>query len=321
MNKIKSVLVIGVFLLSIINVSACAPDLDPTQTYVTKETIQLPTIVSVNFPRLDGSTSTMPLTASIVCEIFEVPCHWFDGIDGFRYLVPELSDAEEIPSIAHHGTHDAYVNLIEKEADLIFVARRSSQDELELAAKAGVQLEVDPIALDAFVFILNEDNPVESLTISEIQDIYTGKITNWLEVGGEDAEIHPYQRNENSGSQELMRTLVMKELRMVDAPEMILPKMMAPIYAVSDDINGIGYSVYYFEQFMAPNELIKVIAVDGIQPTQETIKSLHYPFTTEVYLATRNDLPGESIANQLREWMLSPLGQVVIAESGYVPLY
>ena len=96
---------------------------------------------------------------------------------------------------------------------------------------------------------------------------------------------------------------------------------MAPIYAVSDDINGIGYSVYYFEQFMAPNELIKVIAVDGIQPTQETIKSLHYPFTTEVYLATRNDLPGESIANQLREWMLSPLGQVVIAESGYVPLY
>jgi phosphate transport system substrate-binding protein len=225
-------------------------------------------------------------------------------------------------AVVHQGTHGAYVNLIEYRADLILVARLPSPDELELAETLGVELEAEAVALDAFVFLFNRHNPVSGLTVEEIQDIYTGKITNWDEVGGHGAEIHAYQRNENSGSQELMKTLVMKGLEMaVPAEPMVLMGMMGPINRLSEDRDGIGYSVYFFGEFMAPNEEIKLVKVDGILPSYESIAASKYPFTTEVYAVVRKDLDETSGAYQLRDWLLSAEGQKVVAKSGYVPIH
>lgn len=222
--------------------------------------------------------------------------------------------------MGHHGTHSAYVNLIDHQADLILVARLPSKDELELAKAAQVTLHPQPIALDAFVFIVNESNPVVDLSLQELRGIYTGQLTNWQQVGGEVSEIHPYQRNENSGSQELMRSLVMADLQMVDAPEMVLPKMFAPFYAVSDDPLGIGYSVFYYEENMAPRERVKLCAVEGVMPDKRSIQSLDYPFVTEVYAVVRGDLSTNNLAYQLWQWLQTSTGQELIAESGYVPL-
>jgi phosphate transport system substrate-binding protein len=243
-----------------------------------------------------------------------------EWIDGSKHLAPLLGADTELPEYIHNGTHGAYVNLIEGRADLILVARSPSSDEVELTQRERVQLDVRPVALDAFVFILNEDNPVENLTIDHLRAIYTGELVNWRDVGGEEAEIHPYQRNENSGSQELMKSLVMKDLLILDVPPMVLPKMIAPFYAVSDDPLGIGYSVYYYEQNMAPNERVKLCAVEGIDPHPQSISSKAYPFTTEVYVVIREDLSPESSAYRMRDWLLSSEGQVVVEESGYVPL-
>jgi phosphate transport system substrate-binding protein len=212
------------------------------------------------------------------------------------------------------------VNLIENEADLIIVARTPSEDELDLAHTNGVDLVVKPIALDAFVFILNKDNPLESLTLDQIKDIYTGDITHWSEVEGEDYIINTYQRNDNSGSQELMETLVMKDEEMVDAPEMILYGMMGPINALSVDAYGIGYSVYYYEQFMAPNENIKLCGVDEVIPSRNTISSEEYAFVTGVYAVIRADTTDVDNASHLRDWLLTDEGQSVIEESGYIPI-
>ena len=115
-----------------------------------------------------------------------------------------------------------------------------------------------------------------------------------------------------------MKELVMKEMHMIDAPLMILLKMNAPFYAISDDPLGIGYSVYYYEEIMAPNELVKLIAVDGIKPDRETIQPRRYPFTTEVYAVVRADSLPTSTAIHLRDWLLIPEGQDLIEESGYV---
>ena len=280
-----------------------------------------PPITLANFPRLDGSTSTSPLGTLIGCHFFELKCDWVEWIDGSRRLAPFLNEAEEFPSIVHNGTHSAYENLIQNNADLILVARLPSPDEESLAAALGVDLDPQPIALDAFVFLLHEDNPVDSLTTEELQRIYTGELTNWGELGGNLAEIHPYQRNENSGSQQLMKNLVMKDLKMVAAPEMLLlMKMIAPFYAVSEDPDGIGYSVYYYEENMAPNEYVKLCGVDGFLPDPDSIQSGAYPFTTEVYAVIREDLSRDSTAYLMREWLLSADGQVLIEESGYVPL-
>jgi phosphate transport system substrate-binding protein len=111
----------------------------------------------------------------------------------------------------------------------------------------------------------------------------------------------------------------MKGLPMIEAPFMILPKMISPFYAVSDDPLGIGYSVYFYEENMAPNEVVKLVSVDGVKPEYETIQGRQYPFTTEVYAVARADSAPTSVPVQFRDWLLSPKGQELIEESGYVP--
>ena len=274
-----------------------------------------------NYPRMDGSTSTLPLDTLIACRLLDTKCVWTDWLGGPKTLVPELTDSDvEFPEIVHHGTHDAYVNLITGAADLILVARLPSQDEQKLAANQGVVLIPEPVALDAFVFILNAENPVDNLATPQIQGIYTGMLANWSQVGGLEAEIHPYQRNPNSGSQELMISLVMKDLAIIDAPEMTLEGMMGPINVISDDVNGVGYSVYFFEEFMAPNEKLKLSAVDGVLPNSESIQSWQYPYTTEVFAVIRSDLDQDGNAYRMYEWLKSEEGQSIIAESGYIPI-
>jgi len=270
---------------------------------------------------MDGSTSTLPLDTLIACRLLDTKCVWTDWLGGPKTLVPELTDSDvEFPEIVHHGTHDAYVNLITGAADLILVARLPSQDEQKLAANQGVVLIPEPVALDAFVFILNAENPVDNLATPQIQGIYTGMLANWSQVGGLEAEIHPYQRNPNSGSQELMISLVMKDLAIIDAPEMTLEGMMGPINVISDDVNGVGYSVYFFEEFMAPNEKLKLSAVDGVLPNSESIQSWQYPYTTEVFAVIRSDLDQDGNAYRMYEWLKSEEGQSIIAESGYIPI-
>jgi ABC-type phosphate transport system substrate-binding protein len=170
-----------------------------------------------NYPRVDGSTSTLPLARIIACRVFDAHYEWHHSeTDDSRHLTAsdfldylnEGYHGEKRPlcefinqRIDHHGTHEAYVHLIRKQADLILVARKPSADELREASTARMELDIQPVALDAFVFLLNSENPVGSLSLAQIRDIYSGKITNWRQVGGPDAKITPYQRTRNSGSQ------------------------------------------------------------------------------------------------------------------------
>jgi phosphate transport system substrate-binding protein len=114
-----------------------------------------------DYPALDGSTSTGPVLAMIGCHFMDVPCRWVECIDGERVLLPELTDAtDQFPGFQVSGTHQAYLNLIDGEVDLILAAREPSEDEILYAAKAGALLENVPVALDAFVFIVNDENPI-----------------------------------------------------------------------------------------------------------------------------------------------------------------
>ncbi len=281
-----------------------------------------------NYPRVDGSTSAHPLQILIACEMLGLSCYWSEtGWDERKYLVADSEESGNLLAenfinneINHHGTHGSYVNLIENRCDLILVARRPSQDEIDLATENGVGLVIEPVALDAFVFVVNSENLIDNLGLREIQEIYSGNITNWREVGGNDAEINPYQRNDNSGSQELMEELVMKGLNMINAPEMILYGMMGPINRLSEDVDGLGYSVYFFEEFMAPNERIKLIGIDGVYPDYGNISTGDYALTTEVYAVIRDDLDPSNNSYKLRDWLLTEEGQRAVRKSGYVPL-
>lgn len=257
------------------------------------------------YPRVDGSTATIPLSQDIAKALLK------------------LSQEEAARWIKHNTTHTAYMNLVEGKADLILVTE-PSEEELKLARDKNIELEVIPVVKDAFVFLINDKNPVESLTVEQIQKIYGGSIKNWKEVGGENKEILAYQRPKNSGSQTLMENLVMKGMKIREAPKEMMPSEMGTLiervsgYENSD--RALGYSVYYYANAMYRKENVKLLGVNGIKPGTQTIKEGKYPFTSAYYAVLKKSELEKSSARELLRWILSKQGQDVAEKSGYVPI-
>ncbi len=264
-----------------------------------------PSFTIETYPRVDGSTVTIPLSEAVAAEL--------------SGMQPE----EVRPYILHNKTHPAYINLIDHNTDLIFVTA-PSKEELQLAEEAGVTLEVIPVVSEAFVFLVNADNPVAALTHEEIRQIYSGTITSWSELGGPDTPIVAYQRPVNSGSQTGFLELVMRELLPQEPPvEQVIAEMGMLIDAVAaynNQPDAIGYSYYYFVMDMWGAEKIKLVEVDGVAPTAESISSGEYRYTTAYYAVIRADEPQDSPARQVIEWLLSESGQELAEATGYVRL-
>lgn len=279
-------------------------------------------ITAENYPRVDCSTSASPLQALVACKLLGLDYKWVSRLitDGVYFIHPEYGSKENIlrPKLQQSGTNGAHMNLIDGGADLIIAAREASDDEIEYANSKNVELIEIPIALDAFVFLVNNDNPVTNLTTKQIQDIYMAQTTNWMQVGGNKNEINPYIRDRNSGSQVKMERIVMQGLNMPDWSEAVVEGMAGPFATVSADKNGICYSVYYYKEHMVREKVVKSIAVDGISPNNVTIKNKSYPFTTEIYVSIRKDLDKSSIAYRMYELLISDAAKFVINESGYI---
>lgn len=278
------------------------PIIDPEE----KKTIQnQEKIFSLeNYPKIDGSTVTLPLA-----EAFKAN---FTGTD--------IKDVD----VSHSKTHNAYVKLINGDTDLILVTA-PSEDEKKLAKEKGVELEIVPIVKDAFVFFVNTDNPVEGLTLEQIQNIYSGNIKNWKDVGGENERILAYQRPENSGSQSGMLELVMKGKKMMSPVSETVSQTMEDIVDVISDYNNgknaIGYSYYYYATQMYTNDKMKMLAIDGIDPTYDNIKTGLYGLQTQYYAVIRKNEGQNSETRKLLNAMKSERGQNVAKEAGYVQDY
>ena len=257
------------------------------------------------FPREDGATAMRPLALEIAKDVID------------------MTDEEAEDFIIHNTTAKAYENLINKKTDIIF-ASEPSDDILNNAKNAGVEFEMVGIGKDGFVFVVNKDNKIQSLTIEQIQKIYTGEITNWKEVGGEDLKIVAFQREENSGSQNLMEKMVMKGLKMAEVPtELHFSNMEGLIDAVasySNSNSSIGYSIYLYakEQYVKDN--IKFVSINGVYPTDETIADGSYPLSKIVYAIFRKDEPENSNVRKLVNYLLTPEGQEIVEKGGYTKI-
>lgn len=278
-------------------------------TKLNGENNNTPLYTMETFPKIDASLATQPFTDAIISN--------FTGL------------AKENIVTNYSNTHPAYVKLINDEVDLIVVTE-PSKEELELARQKGVELEVIPVVKEGFVFYVNSKNPVTTLTKQEIQGIYSGEITNWKQVGGEDKEITPYQRPVNSGSQTGMISLVMKDKKLMTPKKENLIASMAEIVNLvsqyNNDMDAIGYSYYYYAKTMyetidntvASN--IKFISIDGIEPSNENIQNGTYPYTTAYYIVINKADDSNSLARTLANQMLSNRGQQVAKNAGYVPV-
>jgi phosphate transport system substrate-binding protein len=304
----------------------------------TADVAALRAAIVADFPAVDGSTSAHPLARMLACDLLGAECEWSAPASANveRTYVPTAGvpeqTAQQILAMKHNGTNGAYMNLIEGNADVILVARAPSVDELAAAESKGVVLDVRPAALDAFVFLVNAKNPLDDMDQATLRDIYSGKITTWqqagVDVGDPNAAIHAYQRERNSGSQELMMSLVMKETAVIDAPDMIVKTMLGPFNAIGGneasgqpgDELGLGYSVYFYAAVMFDQPQVKRIAVDGVKPDSQTIAARSYPLTAEVYAVTIKGAAADSPGVRFRDWLLTPDGQRAVKLSGYVGL-
>ena len=256
-----------------------------------------------NMPVMDGSTSEIPLETGLKSRML-----------GINYR-----DAGKL--VNHHKTHESFKMLLDGENDLIFTVPISESQQKE-ADEAGVHLNFAPVAKEGFVFVVNKDNPVDTLTQAQIKDIYSGKITNWKELGGNDEKIIPYQRNTDSGSQNYM-TEFMKDSSLIDPlKEDILGSMgsLMDAIAVYDNASGaIGYSVYsYAAQMYENSDDVKFIAVDGVKPSRETMADNTYPLLSDSYIIYTDSASQNTL--DFVEWALSDEGQLCVLENGYVPV-
>lgn len=279
------------------------------------------------WPGVDGSTSTEPLAALIACRAHGLSYVWRRGPAEERTVVPsggrrpDLA-AKVVREAHHHGTHAAYTGLVARRADLILVAREPSSRELAAAERAGVVLDVRPFALDALVFLVNARNPVMGLSLERIRAVYgTGGPTTWPELGGTGGAIEAFQREEDSGSQELIEKLVMHGHPMRDVSAVPIVRTMAgPIHAVAMREAGLSFSVYYYVTNMARNPSVRMLAVDGVRPGRASIASGRYPLTAPVYAVMRKGTDAASPAAALRDWLFKEAGRDALLESGYAPL-
>lgn len=255
-------------------------------------------------PKLDGATALYPLYSAFAQAVYPEDDY------------PHVGNSNQ--TVLSTKTDEAYDRLINEEADIIFVAGPSGRQEFA-AERAGHEFEMTPIGREAFVFFVNARNPVDSLTIEEIQGIYSGKITNWQEVGGENEEIQAFQRPEDSGSQTALEKL-MVGIPIMEAPgEEIVTGMGGIIKETSDyrnHGNAIGFSYRFFSTEMVRNGDIKLIAIEGVDPSAESIRDDSYPLSAEFYAIT----VGERTENEQTfiDWILSDEGQWIVEETGYV---
>ena len=260
-----------------------------------------------NFPRMDGSTSTAPLAEAAACVLLGEP----------REAVAELA--------IFNRTTQSFRNLADRMSDILIVSEPTPEVFEELRVR-GFLLDMAPIALDALAFVVNASNPVDSLTIEQIQGIYSGRITNWREVGGDDIEIVAFQRNAEAGSQVLMEKLVMYGHNMSDAPTQTfmtafgMGELITAIKGFDGSASAIGYTVFYYAEDMRMAEGLKIIAVDGVRPGVEAIRSGEYPFLNPYYVVIGAHEPEASPARIMYNWLLSDEGQALVSHEGYVSM-
>ncbi len=169
-----------------------------------------------------------------------------------------------------------------------------------------------PVAKDGVTLYLNEKNSITELTLDQIKDIYTGYTTNWSQLGGPDAKIIVYGRENSSGTYVFFREVALKNADYTSSMQS-LPGTAAVVNAVSKDIHGIGYGGAAYVKGV--KELAIKTAKGSFKPTTETVKSGQYPLSRNLYWYLQGKPSGE--IKKMVDWVLSPEGQEIVKKVGY----
>lgn len=255
--------------------------------------------------KLDGSTALYPVYAAFAQAVY-----------------PEGSYDSTNSQVQSTQTSGAWASLLKEERDLIFVPEPPSSIQAQAKNKEA-ELMLTPVGKEAFVFFVHKDNPVNNLTVEDIQKIYSGEITSWKELGGNDEPILAFQRPEDSGSQQMLRK-VMGNKRLMDPPTDQRVSGMGGIIEETLDYenrkNAIGFSFRFFSETMVENKKIKHLDINGVSPSIESIQNDNYPFVSPFYAVHLSTATNPNLETFL-EWIQSEEGQLLVEMAGYVPYH
>lgn len=257
-----------------------------------------------NLPVLDGAAALVPVYASIIDCVYPKGSVTYEGgvfSDDNFYGENFAADSK----MQYKNTVRGYQAIVDGTTDILFCAAPSAEQK-QYAEEKGVELVYVPVGLEGFVFFVNKNNPVDNLTTDQIRDIYGGTYTNWSQVGGPNRIINPVTRLEGSGSQSAMNAFM--------GDREIAPKSPLAITGGS-----IGFSFRYYMDGIVGNNDVKMLSLNGVEPSAENIQNGTYPIIAKFYAIYRADNENENIP-VLIDWLLSDEGQKLIEESGYVSL-
>jgi phosphate transport system substrate-binding protein len=263
--------------------------------------------ITKDIPIVDGAKALFPVYFAFVDAVYP------DNIGKLN---------EENSPLRYNNTPKGYEYLAQKKIDIFFGVYPNEEQIKYAVDENNTNFVFNEIGRDGFIFFVNKNNPVNSLTPDQIRDIYSGKIKNWKDVGGNDGEIIAYQRNEGSGSQSALRRF-MNGIKIIDGPSDRVFDFMNGIISEFSDYknskNAIGFSFRYYAQEMVKNYDIKLLSINGIAPTADNIKTAKYPLIDSFYAVTYEGNKNPNVKKFI-DWVLSVEGQYIIEKTGYVSL-
>ncbi len=227
-------------------------------------------------------------------------------------------------SVSGGGSGTGIAALINKTTDIANASRKIKDEERQSAQQNGVDPYEIEIARDAIGVIVNPENPIQQLTLQQISDIYSGKITNWKDVGGEDRPIVLLSRESNSGThvyflEQVVRLGKSQDKTLFSPDTLLLPSSEGIMAEVRQNPNAIGYDGL---GYITPD--VKTLAIaskaggEYVKPSIETVNNGKYPIARPLFMYTPGKPQGE--VKTYLDWILGPEGQKIVGQLGFVPL-
>jgi phosphate transport system substrate-binding protein len=234
-------------------------------------------------------------------------------------LVPQL--AEEFKAqhpgasfdIAAEGSTTGFAALIDKTAAIGMASRPAKPEEIATATAKGVNLKPTTVAYDGIAVIVNSANPIKGLTKKQVEQIFTGDVTDWSAVGGSAGKISTYTRNTSSGTYSEFKELAMKKRDYAqDSQKLAGNEQIAS--EVAKNPNAVGYVGLAYTKAQG----IKVVPIDGASASKESVLGKSYPYARPTFYYTDGDPKG--LAKEFIDFTLSEAGQKIVEQAGFVPI-
>jgi phosphate transport system substrate-binding protein len=229
-----------------------------------------------------------------------------------------LQYMQQFPEVAlpllNGGTGRGYKAVIDGTADIGMASGPISNELRKLARKQQVELKTHVLGFDSLAVFIHADNIVANLTLDQLQDIYTGRLTDWASLGGTAGPITVYTQNPNRGSFETWRTVVMNERHFVTSKAEVVDGLKI-IHAVHTDPGGIGFT----SPLNLKNADVRIVSINGALPTAEAVQSNQYPIRRALCLITSASV--SKAAQDFIDYCTSRhQGQVIIQKIGLAPI-